>query len=406
MRPSRLRAASRRVVGLALALAGLLILPGIASAAPCTQLRLYSSQPLEGSAAAEGRDLIAAQRIALAEAHGRAGDLKIRYVPLDDATAAAGGWDADTVTVNATRAARDRCAIAYLGEYNSSATAVSLPLLNRAGILQVTPANSAEQLTRSGTPDPGAPEKYFPSGRRTFGRVVPIENVQAAAQVEALGRQGVRSLAVVDDGTVDGRTVAGFVVADAQAAGIAVAMAESVDPASVDVDGLAGRVAASGAGALFFGGFKQSLGIPLWQRLNAAAPAMLLFTDDGLGDNAFAQAIGPGPAAQTFVTQVPLAPSAYPPAARGFFKAFRARYRREPAPYAIYGYEAAKLVLHLIDEVGPSRSRVVAGLFRTRNRRSVLGTYSIDRYGDTTLRDYGLYRARDGRLAFDVVLRP
>jgi branched-chain amino acid transport system substrate-binding protein len=367
-----------------------------ASAVACPVARVYSSQPLQGPAAAEGRDLIAAERLAVEQA-GRA---RVTYVPLDDSTAAAGGWDRDRVTANATRAAGDRCAVAYLGEYNSGASAVSLPVTNRGGLLQVSPANAAEQLTRAGTPDPGAPEKYYPTGKRTFGRVVPIERVQAAANVAVLRQRGVGAVYVVDDGTVDGRTIAGELVADAQRAGIALAGAESVDPASADVGALAARVAASGAGAMFFGGFTQRLALPLWQAVNAAAPAMLLLADDGVGDAVFAAALEPSAAAVTSVTAVPLAPSAYPPAGRRFFAAFRARYHRRPQPYAIYGYEAARLVLHLIDVAGPDRARIVAALFATRNRRSVLGTYSIDRYGDTTLADYGVYRIRAGRLTF------
>ena len=46
------------------------------------------------------------------------------------------------------------------------------------------------------------------------------------------------------------------------------------------------------------------------------------------------------------------------------------------------------------------RSKVVAALFATRDRRSVLGTYSINHQGDTTLRRYGVYRIVDGRLVF------
>jgi branched-chain amino acid transport system substrate-binding protein len=46
------------------------------------------------------------------------------------------------------------------------------------------------------------------------------------------------------------------------------------------------------------------------------------------------------------------------------------------------------------------RSKVRAALFSTRDRRSVLGTYSIDRNGDTTLRRYGVYRIVGGELVF------
>jgi len=42
------------------------------------------------------------------------------------------------------------------------------------------------------------------------------------------------------------------------------------------------------------------------------------------------------------------------------------------------------------------RVEVVKQLFATKDRESVLGTYSIDPNGDTTLTDYGLYTIEDG----------
>jgi branched-chain amino acid transport system substrate-binding protein len=35
----------------------------------------------------------------------------------------------------------------------------------------------------------------------------------------------------------------------------------------------------------------------------------------------------------------------------------------------------------------------------------VLGQYSIDENGDTTLTDYGLYKIEGGKLGFDTVLK-
>ena len=41
----------------------------------------------------------------------------------------------------------------------------------------------------------------------------------------------------------------------------------------------------------------------------------------------------------------------------------------------------------------------------TKDRDSVLGTYDIDKNGDTTLTDYGLYTIDDGELTFDKVIK-
>jgi branched-chain amino acid transport system substrate-binding protein len=40
---------------------------------------------------------------------------------------------------------------------------------------------------------------------------------------------------------------------------------------------------------------------------------------------------------------------------------------------------------------------VIEEMFNTKDRKSVLGTYSIDENGDTTLTDYGLYVIKDGQ---------
>jgi branched-chain amino acid transport system substrate-binding protein len=42
--------------------------------------------------------------------------------------------------------------------------------------------------------------------------------------------------------------------------------------------------------------------------------------------------------------------------------------------------------------------------FTIKNRHSVLGTYSIDANGDTTLANEGGYRVRNGKQVFDTVL--
>ena len=40
-------------------------------------------------------------------------------------------------------------------------------------------------------------------------------------------------------------------------------------------------------------------------------------------------------------------------------------------------------------------------MFATKDRDSILGTYSIDENGDTTLTDYGVFTIDDGELDFD-----
>jgi branched-chain amino acid transport system substrate-binding protein len=86
-----------------------------------------------------------------------------------------------------------------IGELNSGASAVSIPILNEAGILQVSPANTAVGLTRSEGAEPGEPDKYYPSGKRTYARVVPADHLQAAASAQYMKDNGCTSVYITHD---------------------------------------------------------------------------------------------------------------------------------------------------------------------------------------------------------------
>jgi branched-chain amino acid transport system substrate-binding protein len=102
-----------------------------------------------------------------------------------------------------------------------------------------------------------------------------------------------------------------------------------------------------------------------------------------------------------------LPPDEYPPEGQEFFTQFQEKYGEDnPDPYAIYGYEAMRLALDSIERSGTgSKEDVLAALFDTKDRESVLGTYSIDENGDTTLTDYGVYTVDGGELSFDSTIK-
>src|SRR5215218_469630 len=112
-------------------------------------LTIYSSLPLQGDSRPQSEDVVRGEKMALEEAGGKAGNFKINYQSLDDSVAATGKWDPGQASANARKAVGDDKAIAYLGEFNSGASAISIPITNEAGILQVSPANTYVGLTRA-----------------------------------------------------------------------------------------------------------------------------------------------------------------------------------------------------------------------------------------------------------------
>jgi branched-chain amino acid transport system substrate-binding protein len=370
-------------------------------------LTIYSSLPLQGDSRPQSLSVVNGMKLALQEAGGKVGDFTIRYVSLDDATAAAGKWDPGAVSANARKAAQDKSTIAYLGEFNSGASAISIPILNEAGILQVSPANTYVGLTRAEGADKGEPDKYYPTGKRNYGRVVPADHIQAAAQVTYMQEQGCKKLYVLNDKEVYGKGVADLVVADAKEAGIQVLGNDGIDPKAANYRPIAGKMKGLGADCFFFGGITQNNGVQLWKDVFAANPTIKLFGPDGVAESAFSEKIGKSEDA-TYITNPTLDPKLYPPAAQRFFDTFKQKYGKDPEPYAIYGYEAMKVALLAIQNAGDKgndRQAVIDQFFKIKNRQSVLGTYSIDANGDTTLTDYGGNRIRNGKLVFDKVIK-
>jgi branched-chain amino acid transport system substrate-binding protein len=372
-------------------------------------LRVYSSLPLQGASRTQSEDVIKGIKLALKQAGGKAGDFTIEYVSLDDATAAAGKWEAGQTSANARKVAQDDSAIAYIGEFNSGASAISIPITNEANILQVSPANTALGLTKGGAgAEPGTPDKYYPTGNRTYGRVVPIDTLQGIALAQYMKDEGVKSVYILDDKEVYGQGVAANTKSAVEKVGLKVAGTDSWDGKASNYRALASKIKASGADAVFTGGIIDNNGPQLYKDLNAAMPDALLFGPDGMCTVDMAKELPTDVQDNARLTVAAVPPDELPPAGQKFYDDYKAEYGEEEAdidPYAIYGYEAMSVVLEAIKKGGDDRQAVIDAFFQTKGRESVLGTYDIDKDGDTTLTTFGGYLAKGGKLTFDRVIK-
>ena len=374
-----------------------------ASEATGNQLVIYSSLPLQGPSAEVAAQIVNGERLALADAGGRIGPFRVSYVSLDDANPTTGRLDPGVTASNAKMAAQDTSTIAYLGEYNSAATAVSLPLINAAGILQVSPASPYVGLTSSLDAGQDEPQRFYPSGQRTFGRLQPGDPGQARAQVDLMKAMGVHKVYVLDDQDPFEIPLAQIVASDAEQAGITVAAHDSLATTTGAVfTGAVEKIAQSGAQAVFLAGGTGAGTVALWRQLHSAAPHLLLLGSSTMVNESFTAQIGPA-AASTYLTTPVLATNDYPPTAARILSAYRRHFGSEPGPNALYGYEAMSVVLDAIRRAashGNDRQAVINSFFAVRNRNSVLGRYSIDAGGETTLPRYGVDRVVASRPVF------
>jgi len=372
-------------------------------------LNVYSSLPLQGASRPQSEDVIKGEKLALKQRGSKAGEFRINYISLDDATAAAGKWEAGQTTSNARKAAQDKKAIAYVGEFNSNASALSIPITNEAGILQVSPSNTALGLTKGGAgAEPGTPDKYYPTGKRTYARIVPVDTIQGAAQAQYMKDEGVKSVYILNDKEVYGAGVAKNTKSAVEKVGIKVAGTDGWDKTAANYRALASKIKATGADAVFVGGIVDNNGPQLFKDMHAAMPDAKLFGPDGMATETLTGEIPAATQAKTYLTAPTVSPDELPAEGQKFYKDFSATYgtpEKDIEPYAIYGYEAMSDVLDAIAKGGDDRQAVIDAFFNTKKSTSVFGPYEIDKDGDTTLTIYGGYLAKGGKLVFNKAIK-
>jgi branched-chain amino acid transport system substrate-binding protein len=377
---------------------------------PGDTLTIYSSLPLQGPHKAQSQSIVNAEKLALREVGGKVGDFNVNFASRDDATAGDSrtpGWNPGRTADNASKAAQDARTIGYIGEFDSGASAISIPVTNEASIMQVSPAATAVGLTKLAPgAEKGEPDRFYPTGDRTFARVVPADDVEAAAAVSWARELGARRVYLVDDRSVEGRGVVEQF--DKAAEGkLTIVDRKGMDPRADDYGDLTREIAGTHPDLVYFGGEVQSNAVPFWKEMHAAAPAARLMGSDRLLVSDFYDRIG-GAASRTYLTSATMDPTRLPSRGQKFLRDYRSAFGTKPDAYAAYGHAAMSLLLDVIRRAGDKankRDEVVKLLLETRDFDSVLGKFSLNVNGDTSLNEVGAYRIRNGKAVFVKPLR-
>jgi ABC-type branched-subunit amino acid transport system substrate-binding protein len=352
---------------------------------------VFASLPLHGVWGPQGTAVANGVELALNGAGGAAGRWRVRLVLLDD-SAGAGG-----VAQNARRASTNPATVYYIGELDSAATEISAPLLNVAGVAQVSPLATAESA--------GA-RALDPTGRPSFLRLAPPDSTQAAAQLDALAHARCRRVTVVHDGSLEGAGLAAALDARRGQLGVRILRVESFSGRAGAV-GAAARLRSAGADCVVFAGTASSDAVAL---LSSLGKFRMVLGSYGVCTQSVLVQL-PASVRRAFRCTLPVGDLGSSAAGRAFFAAYGAAHGGGvPDPLVAYGYEAMRLGLDTIARLGArgdDKGAVRAALFAVRSRRSLLGVYGFDRVGNSTLGTYGLYRVgASGAPVFAQGLRP
>ncbi len=365
--------------------------PAVAGPGGTADVLVVSDLPLQGGVRVMATQMAQAIAFVLRERDFRAGRFRIAHQSCDDSVARTGLFDEAKCAANARAYGANRDVAVVIGPLNSPCAVAAVPQLNRAPggpLPMVGPLTSFVGLTRAAPGvDPSLPDALYPTGTRSFLRVYPTDDLQGAALALLARDRGRDAVFVLDDGEPGyGALLARGFDSAARRLGLEVAGRATWDPRARRYRGLARRVAASGAQAVFLGGLLDTNAAAVIRDLRAElGPGVDLMGPDGLtplpllADQAGAAGEG------VIVSIAGVVPETFPPGGAVWARRFARTQAGLPVqPSAVYAAQAATVALDAIARSDGSRASILRELFATDVRDGLLGDFGFDAAGDIT----------------------
>mgnify|MGYP000980429351 CR=1 FL=1 len=398
-RPGRLVRAGVAAVALSLAVG---VVAPIAQAQSGT-IKIVSSLPRTGSSKGQTDTIVNAFKMAFDESNYSAGGFTIEYEDMDDATPARGAWDAGKEAENANKAVADADAMVYIGTFNSGAAKVSIPILNRANLVMISPANTYPGLTKPGKGEANEPDIYYPGGKRNYTRVVPADDLQGAVAANWCKQLGVSKIYILDDTELYGHGIAQVFADTAKKLSLSILGGpEGIDSKASDYRALATKIRGTSPELVYYGGITQNNAGKLFKDLRSVLGNNIkLMGPDGIYEQAFIDDAGDA-AEGVYVTFGGVPAAKLTGKGADWYKAYKAKFNGEPEAYASYGYESMKVALAAIQAAGKKdRDAIRAAVFATKDYDGVLGKWSFDANGDTSLATMSGRQVKNGKFDDD-----
>lgn len=364
-------------------------------------IKIVSSMPRTGSARGQTDTIANGIKMAIDEYGGEINGMKIAYEDWDDADASTQSWTPELETANANRAIADPDVMAYIGPYNSGAAKKSMPLLNEAGLLQVSPAVTHTGLTKKiDGGDPVEPGVYRPTGNITFARVCPADDTQGPLAADfAKDELKAKTIFILDEKALYGQGLANLVKQRCEKLGIQVLGHDSINTRQNEFRSLMATIKAKNPDVVYFGGTTQDKGGQVAKDMRDAGLTCPLIVPDGCYELAFINSAGEENLKNCYVTLGGLDASLLSGPGAEFVKKYKEKYKNDPEAYAVYGYEAAKVILEAINKVGKKdRAEILKTCLGTKDfDKGALGKWGFDENGDISIQNMTISKVEGGK---------
>jgi ABC-type branched-subunit amino acid transport system substrate-binding protein len=343
--------------------------------------------------------------------HGfRAGAHRIGY-SLCDSSSAHMWLDRRACARNANAYGQAEKLVAVIGTYFSDCAMVELPILNRApggAVAMISPSNTYQGLTRRGQRAPWGyrdePNVFYPTGVRNYLRIPALDDTLGTAQAVLAKQLGLRSVYILDDGSVfwRGLQVEPFRYA-ARRLGVPIAGVARFDEKQ-PTDRLLDEIKRSGAQGVLLTG-DPHMGADMVKALRARfGSRMKLMADFYYGFAPEVLDATDGAARGVYVATSDQPRSEYQLTPTG--KRFMDRYGKDvPGGFVLEAAQATELVVQAIARSDGTRTSVLRELRASRVKNGLVGSFHFDRNGDLTPLSVPIMRITATDRVFDRVVR-
>jgi len=327
--------------------------------------------PYQGAQKDTSNATLNAMQLYLDSVGGKAGNYKVQLKQYDDSTAATGKWEDNQCRQNADAHVANTNEVAVMGTYNSGCAKLEVPKLNQdttGPLLMISNANTNPGLTKKW--DANEPEKYYPSGKRNYARVITTDDIQGPAGARFAAKDlSVKKVYIINDSETYGQGVGKAFQDEAAKQGLTVLGNQVWDGKQPNYTALFNNIKATNPDAIYLAGICDNNGGQLIKDKVAV-----------LGDNKGVKLIAPDgftgcsdtvdklPQAEGMYLSTPGLDTSQIQAAGGgggkLLDAYKAKYNAAPpSGYVMYGVQALQVILAAIAKSDGTRKGVRDAVF-------------------------------------------
>ena len=349
--------------------------------------------PLSGDLTATGTGIRNSVELAIRQANekNKVPGWRIELAAEDDAAKPDVGAQA------AAKLASDSAVVGVVGTYNSSVALQVAPVLDRANIVQISPANTNDTLTRG--QNPASPVRPY----KNYFRTATLDSLQGGFAADyASNDLKARNVAIIHDKKAYGQGLADSFKARFEKNGGKVVATETINPGDKDFSAVLSKIKPLNPDLIFYGGEYPEGSLISNQAKGPQAMRVPLMGGDGIVDPTYGKTAGPA-ANGDYGTSVGAPPESLE-SAKQFIADYRAAgFRDTYTAYGALAYDATNAIINSLPTalgsataVDDSVRRKVVEAVGKVDFGGASGKVAFDTFGDTVTKTLTMYKVENG----------